>query len=181
MKIAIIGYSGAGKSTLARQLGTYYQIPVLHLDQVNFLPGWKDRELSDSRHSIAAFMKQPSWVIDGNWKKFLQERRLKEADQILFLNFPRFYCLLQVIKRYRKYKGCTRPDMGDGCTEKLDAAFIRWILWEGRTQKHRLHYQNIIQQYPGKVKIFKRRRQVKQFLDRLEKGLLTMALENINH
>ncbi len=41
MKIAVLGYSGSGKSTLARRLGEYFQVPVLHLDVVNFLPGWE--------------------------------------------------------------------------------------------------------------------------------------------
>ena len=44
MKIAVLGYSGAGKSTLARMLGEYYNIPVLHLDTVQFLPNWKIRD-----------------------------------------------------------------------------------------------------------------------------------------
>lgn len=44
MKIAILGYSGSGKSTLARRLGEQYGIPVLHLDRVQFLPGWRERD-----------------------------------------------------------------------------------------------------------------------------------------
>ena len=42
MKLAVMGYSGAGKSTLAQELGRRYGCPVLHLDQVHFLPGWEE-------------------------------------------------------------------------------------------------------------------------------------------
>ena len=43
MKIAVTGYSGAGKSTLARTLGERLGCPVLHLDTVQFTPGWVER------------------------------------------------------------------------------------------------------------------------------------------
>ena len=41
MKIMVIGYSGSGKSTLAEYLGKKYQIPILHLDHIFWLPGWE--------------------------------------------------------------------------------------------------------------------------------------------
>ena len=44
MKIAIIGYSGSGKSTLAAQLSNHYSIPKLHMDRLQFQPGWKDSD-----------------------------------------------------------------------------------------------------------------------------------------
>ncbi|EPZ58560.1 ATPase associated with various cellular activities family protein [[Clostridium] sordellii ATCC 9714] len=72
MKIAIIGYSGSGKSTLAKQLSTYYKIPVLFLDKVKFLPNWVDRGLDDSRLMVQDFMKNDSWVIDGNYRDFFK-------------------------------------------------------------------------------------------------------------
>ncbi len=43
MKIMVIGYSGSGKSTLAEYLGKKYEIPILHLDHIFWLPGWKSR------------------------------------------------------------------------------------------------------------------------------------------
>ena len=39
-KIAVIGYSGAGKSTLASALGRKWGVDVLHIDCIQFLPGW---------------------------------------------------------------------------------------------------------------------------------------------
>ncbi|CTL15529.1 hypothetical protein ERS070141_00850 [Streptococcus pneumoniae] len=45
MKITIIGYSGSGKSTLAEKLSNYYSIPKLHMDTLQFQPGWQDSEL----------------------------------------------------------------------------------------------------------------------------------------
>ena len=47
MRISIIGYSASGKSTLAKTLGGILNIPILHLDKVNFLPNWIERDKSE--------------------------------------------------------------------------------------------------------------------------------------
>ena len=70
MKIVVNGYSGSGKSTLARRLGKLYQIPVLHLDTVHWLPGWEEKAEEQERSEVRAFMdRNASWVIDGNYRK----------------------------------------------------------------------------------------------------------------
>lgn len=79
MKIAVIGYSGSGKSTLAKALGEKYHCPVLYLDRIQFLPGWKERSRDEGRKMVEEFMTRDSWVIDGNYKEFYQARRLEEA------------------------------------------------------------------------------------------------------
>ncbi len=92
MKIAVLGYSGSGKSTLARRLGEYFQVPVLHLDVVNFLPGWRERDGEEGRAMVRAFMEGDGWVIDGNYRRLLEAERLAGADWIIFMDFPRRVC-----------------------------------------------------------------------------------------
>ena len=88
MKIAIIGYSGSGKSTLARLISELYDIPVLHLDTVEFLPGWQSRELSKKLEIVRNFLNQnSSWVIDGNYGKLMYWERMEQADHIIMLHF----------------------------------------------------------------------------------------------
>lgn len=172
MKIAVIGYSGAGKSTLARALGEVYHCPVLHLDMVQFSPGWAERDREEARAIVAAFMEQEDWVIDGNYTGLYQGRRLDEADLIFFLDFSRTVCLRQAIGRYRFWRGKTRDDMAAGCNEKLDLEFIWWILRKGRTHDRKARFQGILKQYPEKVTVFKTRRETDRYLQQLMgKGL----------
>ena len=62
------------------------------------------------------------------------------------------------------YKGKNRPDMTEGCNEKLDREFLRWILWDGRSKEIRQRYQRIREQYPDKVIVIRNQRQLDSYL-----------------
>lgn len=172
MKIAILGHSGAGKSTLARQLGELYNLPVLHLDTVNFLPNWQERPKEESQQIVQEFMQQDNWIIEGNYSSFYQKERVAQADTIIFLLFNRFTCYHRVRKRAKMFEGTSRPDMADGCAEKLDWEFTKWVLYKGRTKKRKKHYKNIATQYSTKTIVLKNAKQVKKYLENLNNAKL---------
>ena len=156
MKIAIIGYSGSGKSTLAKQLAEVYNIPVLHFDKVQFRPNWEIRPQASKEIMAKTFLDlHKDWVIDGNYSKLSFERRMEEADVIIMLLFNRVSCLYRVTRRYLTYKDSSRPDMGEGCKEKLDWEFVKWILRDGRSKTARDRYLWVLQQYPVKTVLIK--------------------------
>jgi len=154
MKIAIIGYSASGKSTLARALGEKYGAEVLHLDTVEFLPCWDIRDTEEKMQMVETFLNtHDSWVIDGNYRKLFYDRRMEEADRIIILLFHRFFCLYRACKRYRRYRNTTRPDMAKGCNEKLDFAFVKWIMWDSRTKAIKNRYRAVAERYADKVTV----------------------------
>lgn len=167
MKIAVLGYSGAGKSTLARALGEKYGIPVLHFDTVQFTPNWEVRDRDKARRMVHEFMENPQWVMDGTYSNFEYERRLSEADVIILLLFPRLVCFLRAWKRYFRFHGKSRPDMADGCCEKMDGEFIWWLLWKGRTRRRREKFQKVVAQYPEKTVVLKNQRDIDRYLEGL--------------
>ena len=172
MKIAIIGYSGSGKSTLARQLAEAYNIPVLHFDKVQFRPNWEIRPQPSKEIMTKTFLDlHKDWVIDGNYSKLSFERRMEEADVIILLLFNRISCLYRVTRRYLKYKNTTRSDMADGCQEKLDREFVKWILRDGRSKTARQRYQNVVSQYPEKTIVLKNQRQLDNVQNRIRNVL----------
>ncbi len=168
MKIAIIGFSGSGKSTTAGILGKKYGIPVLFLDTVYHLPGWQMRPTEESKAIVAQFMAEnDSWVIDGNYKALHQDIRFQQADMILFFNFNRFTCFFRAFGRYLKYRGKSRPDMAQGCNEKFDFAFAKWILLDGRTPRKMKGYKNMCEKYAHKVTIIRSQRELDKFLEKI--------------
>ena len=166
MKIVIMGYRGSGKSTLARNLGEALGLPVLHLDAVHWTPGWVGRPTAESAAIVADFLdSHDSWIIDGDYGKLHRDRRLREADRILLLRLPPLRCLYRVLKRKHRYKNETRPDMGEGCPEKVDLAFAKWVLWEGRDKKRAAFFDSLPEKYPGKVTNLRSQKQIDAWLE----------------
>ncbi|MDE6240928.1 MAG: hypothetical protein K2M08_00730 [Anaeroplasmataceae bacterium] len=166
MKIAIIGFSGTGKSTLARKLAKFYSIPVLHLDACHFKPNWEERTDEDMTSIVSEFLnKENQWVIEGNYIRICKER-FQEADLVIYLAYNRFACLRNVIHRYKTFKNKTRPDMADGCAEKLDKEFVSWVFYKGRTKRKKTNYTNLVLN-AQKGLIFKSRKKLHKYLKKL--------------
>lgn len=165
MKIAIMGYSGSGKSSLARILSQRYNLPVLHLDTVQFLANWQERDHEERIEIVNAFLyDNDSWIIDGNYSSLYYQRRIEEADIIILLLFSRINCLYRCFKRYLKYQGQSRPDITTGCNEKIDLEFIKWILFDGRTKEIQNRYKTISNKYKAKVVVLKNQHQLDEYL-----------------
>ena len=164
MKIAIIGYSGSGKSTLARRLADELGIEPLYLDRVHFLPNWVERDEESAREIVRIEMAKPSWVIDGNYTHMLRDQRLQEADEIIWLNYPRLICLIRALKRNRDFRGKSRESMADGCIERMEWGFVWWILHKGRTRAIVKRYRAIAAQYPQKTAVIKSDQSLRRYL-----------------
>ena len=164
-RILIIGCSGSGKSTLARALREKLGLPVVHLDQLWWKAGWKNvtQEEFDSRLTMALNMDR--WIIDGNYSRTM-EMRLEKCDTILYLDFGRWACLWGALSRYLRNLGKVRPDMPDGCTERLDWDHLKFI-WNFNKNNRVRNDTWIGKTKHAKAIVLKNRREVRQFLESL--------------
>ncbi len=161
-RILIIGCGGAGKSTLARALGGKLNIPVVHLDKLFWRPGWVSISREEFDSLLARELEKNAWIMDGNFGRTLQTR-LGKCDTVIYLDFGRLTCLAGVLKRVCQSYGKVRPDMAEGCPERFDLDFLKWV-WNFN-KKNRVEFYRLISEYKTvSVIVLKNRRQVNRFL-----------------
>ena len=125
-RILVLGSGGAGKSTFAKQLGELLKIKVDHLDQHYWKPGWVEPSNEEWVATVAKLIGRERLIIDGNYGGTL-DQRIARCDTLIFLDMPRLLCLWRIIKRRLTYQNAARPDMAQGCDEKLDLEFVSWV------------------------------------------------------
>jgi adenylate kinase family enzyme len=146
-RILVIGSGGAGKSTFARKLGGMLGLEVLHLDKFYWKSGWIEPPKQEWQHIVRQLLERETWVMDGNYSGTLA-RRIEACDTIIFLDLSRRTCMWRVCKRALQYFGTSRPDMAQGCHERLSLQFLAW-LWSYPTRSRpkvlellRAHHHN---------------------------------------
>jgi adenylate kinase family enzyme len=131
-RVLIIGSGGAGKSTFARRLSEKTGLEVIHLDVLYWKPNWVESGKDEWQKTIEEVIKRDSWIMDGNFSGTLNVR-IPAADTVIFLDFPRLVCVYRIFKRLMLYRKGTRPDMAEGCGEKFDWEFTKFV-WNYKTR-----------------------------------------------
>ncbi len=167
-RILIIGCSGSGKSTLSTQLQPILKLPLIHLDRHYWKPNWQATENEEWDRLVNEFAAGEEWIIDGNYSRTM-DLRLRRADLIVWLDIPRHVCLYRVIKRWVQYYGRTRPDLNEGCPEKIDWAFLRWI-WNYPTRTRPRTIEKLKQlESHQQVVVIQNRKQLHALVERLQR------------
>ena len=164
-RVLIIGCGGSGKSTLARQLGEKTGLPVVHLDKLFWHPGWVESAKEEIDGKIQRVLEEPRWIMDGNYNRTLPNR-LEYCDTVIYLDFSRWACLMGVMKRVLTTYGKVRPDMGEGCPERFDPEFLKWV-WNFNKTKQKKYYEMLSELDGKEILILKNRREVGAFLQNI--------------
>lgn len=181
MKIVVVGNIAGGKTRLSRRLAKMYQLPVTHVDSLQFLPGMKIRPLPETRKALKEVAQQNKWLIDGYGPLDLIEQRFNEADFILFIDLPlwrhRWWCLKrQVFSLWQ-----TRVELPKGCNE---------FTWQHTKKLFRTLHSSHKQMRPELLRIFSREtlrakvthiRSMKEWNQVYEKGLPERFLSSGKH
>lgn len=168
-RIMVIGVSpGVGKSTFAESLGKALNIPAVHLDSLFWKPGWVEASVEEFKDAQRKVVEMESWVIDGNYSNSYDVRE-PYADSVIYLELPLRLCLYRVIKRYWKNRGTTRPDLGEGCTEKLDVEFLKFIVTTYKRRKKQMADRLRRYEEEGKtVIVLKSKKEIADYLKKVK-------------
>lgn len=165
-KIILIGSGGAGKSTLSRQLSKKLKIDVYHLDALFWKPNWEAVPKYEQIKVQNDLVQKDEWIMDGNYGGTM-DIRLNAADTIIFLDIHRTICVYRAFKRIWHYRNKTRPDMGEGCEERFDLDFFKWIWAYPKTQRPKILKKIQVLSVHKEIIILKSPKEVQRFIEKL--------------
>jgi adenylate kinase family enzyme len=159
-KICIIGGSGTGKTTLADNLGNILNLPVYHIDGINYLKDWEERDKDQRDKIILEKVMEDKWVIDGTYSSTLSQR-LENSDLVIYLDYSSLAQIKGIMGRYIKNHDKEKKEI-PGCKERMNLKFFFWVLnW--RKKKRNFIIEKISKVDKNKVIIFQNRRQLNKW------------------
>lgn len=166
-RIMVIGCCGAGKSTFSRRLHAVTGLELIHLDQHHWQPNWVEIDRREWSKTVQKLAEKRQWIIDGNFSGTMATR-IEKADTIVYFDFPTWLCLWRVIKRVWTFHGKTRPDMTEGCPERLDFEFLHYVATFNLVKRKAILGKLDKVKDQKVLKVFKNDRDAEAFLDYLK-------------
>lgn len=174
-RIAVVGCIGAGKSTLARVLGRELGIEVFHLDSYWWRPGkyrvtgpatvaTHTMKPAEYRHVEEQIVVGERWIIDGDAAN--KDLRLSRADTVVFLDFPRWLCVLGLVQRHRR--GTYHYPPGVRGSWRWVVFLARWV-WTTWPSQRRPSLIAAISAHASTAEVYRlrNRAEVRSFVDTL--------------
>jgi hypothetical protein len=135
-KIAVIGNSGGGKTKLSAQLGQLLNLPVTHIDSLQFTVDLQIKPYQETISELQKIHQQSEWIIDGYGPLDVLQERFKLSDRIVFVDFklPRHF--FWIIKRQITNICNPRPELPKGANELSFRHTVKLLrtAWKSHTQ-----------------------------------------------
>jgi adenylate kinase family enzyme len=168
-RVMIIGGPGSGKSVLAKRLHALTGLPLYHLDQLYWRPGWQAPPQEEWHRTVAQIAACEEWIMDGGYRNTFH-LRMPRADTILWLDLPRRVAFPRVLRRMARHFGRVRGgDIAPGCPEQFDWDFLKWAWAFRRTHAAKYRLALAAHASHATVIIFTDAREVDSFLASLNR------------
>lgn len=165
-RVAVVGSGGAGKTTFAIACSKATGLPVVHLDEHFWSPGWIESNPEEWRERQVDLLSGDRWIADGNYGNTL-DLRLSLADTIIWLDFPRHVCLFGAVRRTLFNYG--RPMQAEGCPERFDREFLEWVWKFPQESRPKLTEAIALHGHRANVLQFRSQRETREFLRGLQR------------
>ena len=97
----------------------------------------------------------PGWQVrEMDEKRRMIEEFMKNDDWVIDGNYTNLF--------YQE-----RLEQAEGCNEKIDAEFIRWVLWGSRTRRARRRNAAVAREYAAKTTILRNQRELNAFRQKM--------------
>ena len=147
---------------MARSLSASLGLPVFHLDQAYWRPGWVAASPEAFQLEVERIAGLPVWVIDGNYTDTIASR-LHAADTIIYLDVPSWLSVMRITRRALTNYGNVRGDAAPGCPERFDPEFLRFS-WSWNHVR-RARSLALVESFPGYKAVLRTKDDWKRFLD----------------
>jgi adenylate kinase family enzyme len=161
-RIMVVGSPGSGKSTFSRKLAEITGLPLIHLDKEFWNNGWIETPREEWVKKQKYLIEGTEWIVDGNYGGTM-DIRLEKADTIICFKLTRRVCLLSYFKRVITNIDKVRSDMPEGCPEKFDFEFMKYI-WNFPKTSGQKNINRLEKIVGKKIIVFENRRQAKRYI-----------------
>lgn len=165
-RIMILGGSGSGKTWLTFRLGEISGLPMHHLDQMNWRPGFQRRRTPRLTAMTREIHAGPEWIFEGGHYETGAERAAR-ADALIWIEVGGPLRVLRVTWRALRFSGKVRPAMSPGCVEHFGRHTLNVIRFALRSvHRQRPKIEEIIAGAPPHLTVIRLRsaRQTRRFL-----------------
>jgi adenylate kinase family enzyme len=174
-KVCVVGCCCSGKSTFARKLGEVTGLPIYHLDKYYLKAGWEERNQEEWLTILYELLSNDQWIMDGNYNN-TQDIRFSKADTIVFLDFPRYKCIINYLKRPFIYRNKSRDDVPEGCYEKFDYDMYKWIWAFKNDQDVQLKERLKKLQNEKTIVVLKSYKEINEYVEKIKKKAASLEI-----